>query len=52
MKIKLGVWLPKQYRIENNSIKKELVYIKKKYFPLKLYFFLCTKKIIGKRENS
>lgn len=38
-------------RIENNSIKKKLVY-KKKYFPLKLYFFLCTKKIIGKRENS
>ena len=38
----------KAVRIENNSIKKKLVY-KKKYFPLKLYFFLCTKKIYWKK---
>jgi len=41
----------KAVRIENNSIKKKLVY-KKKYFPLKIVFFSLHKKIIGKRENS
>jgi len=42
----------KAVRIENNSIKKELVYIKKKYFSFEnCIFFFAQKKFIGKREK-
>ena len=41
----------KAVRIENNSIKKELVY-KKKYFSFEnCIFFFAQKKFIGKREK-
>ena len=43
----------KAVRIENNSIKKELVYIKKKYFSFIFVFFSLHKKnLLEKGKNS
>ena len=52
MKIKISRGMAaKAVRIENNTIKKKLVYKKEVFFLYICIFFFAQKKFIGKREK-